>query len=143
MSCTFVYKKSKNGKNAVSAKISNPLSENEVANSRTFEKLVRNPMLENETAVEAYMNVYSEEFQKSFGNWENTKEGLDKINREGLDDSQAIAAAQIANQMEKPVMLFKVEKNDIINEKPKYKIPENVEATLELGLYELKHFLSS
>ena len=127
MSCTFVYKKGKNGKNAVSAKINNPLSENEVANSMTFEKLVRNPMLKNETAVEAYMNVYSKEFQKSFGNWENTKEGLDKINREGLDDNQAIAAAQIANQMEKPVMLFKVEKNDIINEKPKYKIPENVE----------------
>lgn len=36
MSCTFVYKKGKNGKNAVSAKISNPLSENEVANSRTL-----------------------------------------------------------------------------------------------------------
>ena len=86
MSCTFVYKKGKNGKNAVSAKINNPLSENEVANSMTFEKLVRNPMLKNETAVEAYMNVYSKEFQKSFGNWENTKEGLDKINREGLDD---------------------------------------------------------
>ena len=126
MSCTLVYKKGKGEKQAVSAKIKNQITGEGSVNSRTFDKLVRHPLLDNQTATEAFLNIYSEKFSKSFGAWENTKEGLDKIDTKGLEEKQTLAAGQIASQMENPTILYKVEKSEVINEKTQYKIPEEV-----------------
>jgi hypothetical protein len=126
MSCTLVYKENKKNKIAVSAKISNPLLENAVSNSRTFDKIVRNPLLNNKQAVESFMNIYSDKFINAFGMW-NRKEGVTKINREGLTDKQTITAGQIANKMQKPVVLYKIDKSEIIKSKNKFNIPEEFE----------------
>lgn len=125
MSCTFVYKNNGDKKTAVSAKIENPLAQGGVSNSITFDKIVRNPFLENKKAVEGFLNIYSKKFEKSFGKW-NSSESVDRINTEGLDNKQVIAAVQLANDMQNPVVMYKVDRSEVISTKKGYEIPSEL-----------------
>lgn len=78
--------------------------------SKTFIKIVSNPLLDEQTALNVYMNIHSKKLKDSFGEWENipqTKFTQKIDNNENLSPSEKQAVKQLSIGMVEPTLIYR------------------------------------